>query len=279
MLSSDEQGTHYGNLQYYKNNILPNSLELLKKTKTQTKNFERIREIFKVLILRGSSTTWEMAKIPFPNDVSRLRTREKEYRRLIIGRNDRGKHYFGLLELGLIVKDGLNYSRAPANKYRLSLHGILFCINMMNLNDDELSVFADNYSHVLPKIFGKWKFLRENIGAKTNKIKILAKGVLLDGTKTSDDQNSPFFDLMSYVHTKYHRNYEKIDEDVLAEQISYWFYTSLLYSPISDKKLNINSLITILKLDKNIFQWYTNFYREAKTYYESRLLSIITISL
>ena len=133
MPSQEEQGTFYGNLQSYKYLIRPNGLEVIKNQKST--HSKKVLQLLKFLALHGSSTTWEIAKISFPNDISKLRTREKEYRRYIVGRNDRGKHYAGILELSLVVKDGLNFDRAPSNKYRLSLHGILFCLDTINFNE------------------------------------------------------------------------------------------------------------------------------------------------
>ena len=56
-------------------------------------------------MLNGTGTTWDMAKVMDPNDISKVRTREKNYRRLLIGRVDRGKSSEGILQLGLVVKD------------------------------------------------------------------------------------------------------------------------------------------------------------------------------
>jgi len=40
-------------------------------------------------MLSGTGTTWDMAKVTVLNDISKIRTREKNYRRLLIGRVDR----------------------------------------------------------------------------------------------------------------------------------------------------------------------------------------------
>ncbi len=67
-----------------------------------------VLNLLELFALQGTRTTWQLAKIQLANNISALRTREKEYRRLLVGREDRGKHYPGLLELGLVVKDGFN---------------------------------------------------------------------------------------------------------------------------------------------------------------------------
>jgi len=72
-----------------------------------------VLNLLKLSAILGSKTTWQLAKYRLPNDINALRTKEKEYRRLMVGRDDRGKHYQGLLELGLVVKDGFNLERAP----------------------------------------------------------------------------------------------------------------------------------------------------------------------
>jgi len=135
--SYKEQGTYFGNLQYYKYYILPTAQRLFGKSskKPKNKHSEMVLNLLELFALQGTSTTWQLAKIRLSNDISALRTREKEYRRLLVGREDRGKHYPGLLELGLVVKDGFNFEKAPANKYRLSLHGMLYSIDIIDFNE------------------------------------------------------------------------------------------------------------------------------------------------
>jgi len=277
--SYQEQGTYFGNLQYYKYYILPTAQRLFGKSskKPKNKHSEMVLNLLELFALQGTSTTWQLAKIRLANDISALRTREKEYRRLLVGREDRGKHYPGLLELGLVVKDGFNFEKAPANKYRLSLHGILYSINILDFNETQMDKIAESYSSVLPKIFGKWVFLKKNEPKTYNKLKGLAKGLLLDNLTTSRSLENPISELMAYLQIKYHRKYENINEEELAEQISYWFYTSLLISRPSKKK-SISKLKRILEKDHELFQWYDKFYRETKLFYENRLDSILKFS-
>jgi len=277
--SYKEQGTYFGNLQYYKYYILPTAQRLFGKSskKPKNKHSEMVLNLLELFALEGTSTTWQVAKIHLANDISALRTREKEYRRLLVGREDRGKHYPGLLELGLVVKDGFNLEKAPANKYRLSLHGMLYSIDILDFNETQMDKIAENYSSVLPKIFGKWIFLKKNEPKIYNKLKGLAKGLLLDNLTTSGSLENPINELMAYLQIKYHRKYENINEEELAEQISYWFYTSLLISRPSKRK-SISKLKEILEKDHELFQWYDKFYSEAKLFYENRLDSILKFS-
>ncbi len=236
-----------------------------------------VLNLLELFALEGTRTTWQLAKVHLANNISALRTREKEYRRLLVGREDRGRHYPGLLELGLVVKDGFNLEKAPANKYRLSLHGILYSIDILDFDETQMDKIAENYSSVLPKIFGKWTFLKKNEPKSYNKLKGLAKGLLLDNLRISGGVEDPINELMAYLQIKYHRNYENISEEELAEQISYWFYTSLLISGPSKRK-PISKLKEVLEKDQELFQWYDKFYIEAKLFYEKRLASILKFS-
>ena len=237
-----------------------------------------VLNLLNLFALQGTKTTWQLAKVRLADDISALRTKEKEYRRLLVGREDRVKHYRGLLELGLIVKDGFNLERAPANKYRLSLHGILYSIDVLDFSETQMDKIAENYSTVLPKIFGKWKFLKKIEPKTYNKLKGLAKGLLLENMPMSEDMENPVNELMSYLQIKYHRKYENISEEDLAEQISYWFYTSLLISR-PNKRKSVSKLIEIITKDSELYQWYIEYNREAKLFYEHRLNSILRFSV
>jgi len=175
----------FGNLQAYKFHIRPTAQRLfgdfsqIKKTKHQ----QNIQHLLRILMLSGTGTTWDMAKVMVLNDISRVRTREKNYRRLLIGRVDRGKSSEGILQLGLVVKDGKSFKRAPADQYRLSLHGILYCLDTLKPTNNEIDIISSKYSHILPKVFGKWDYLKSIIGKDLYNLKILAKGMLLDDQK------------------------------------------------------------------------------------------------
>ena len=50
-------------------------------------------------MLNGTGTTWDVAKVMVLNDISKVRSREKNYRRLLIRRVDRCKPSEGILQL------------------------------------------------------------------------------------------------------------------------------------------------------------------------------------
>ncbi|WKT57883.1 hypothetical protein QVH35_11435 [Candidatus Nitrosotenuis chungbukensis] len=51
-----------------------------------------MQKMLEILALHGPLTTWGMAKVVLHDEKSGIRTKEKEYRRLLKGRKDRGKH-------------------------------------------------------------------------------------------------------------------------------------------------------------------------------------------
>ena len=277
-MAESDQGTHYGNLLAYKYYMRPTAHKLYgSSSKSKIKHHENIQKLLQILLTNGICTTWEMAKIRFHNDVSAVRTKEKEYRRLLIGRIDRGKHSEGVLDLGLVVKDKNSVQKKISDQYRLSLHGILYCLDVLDLSHKDIDKMASKYANVLPKIFGKWDFLKSNIGDDVYKLQILSKGLLLDNPAMKNSFN-PIYELMSFIHIKYQRNYESISEKDLADQIAYWFYTFLLFQrPTSNKdktQNGIKRLQNIIKKDEEIQKWYLEFFKEAENYYQQRFQTI-----
>lgn len=275
-----------GNLQAYKFRIRPTATRLfgdpsqIKKTKHQ----QNIQDLLRVLMLNGTGTTWDMAKVKILSDISKVRTREKNYRRLLIGRVDRGKSSEGILQLGLVVKDGKSFKRAPADKYRLSLHGILYCLDILKPTNNEIDVLSSQYVNVLPKVFGKWNYLKSIIGKDVYNLKILAKGMLLDDEKSAEFSSFPFHELMLFLTIKYSKNLEHISEQDLADQISFWFYTSLLYNPKlhTEKRkrtLGVKKLLQIFQDDEDLAKWYVSFFNETKAFYKEglQILNLTTI--
>ena len=271
----------YGNLQAYKTYIMPNLYRILFQNNNiknpKNKHAENILYLLTILSRQGVCTTWQIAKNETSNNMEKLRTKEKEYRRLIIGRNDKKRHNIGLLELGLVVQDGFNFNRAPAAQYRLSLHGILCCIDILDLDDVEIDKIASTYSDILPKVFGKWEFLRSIVGKDIYKIKILAKGIILDSLIPLQESDFVLSELMSFVHVKYKHKLENIDETELAEQISFWFYTNLLYHSKKNKQRKLNrkelfhtKLAKVLSKDTNLKKWYDSFLIEIKNYHKTQ---------
>lgn len=280
------QNAIFGNLQAYKFHIRPTAHQLfgdfyqIKKTKHQ----QNVQHLLRILMLSGTGTTWDMAKVIVLNDISKVRTREKNYRRLLIGRVDRGKSSEGILQLGLVVKDGKSFKRAPADQYRLSLHGILYCLDILKPTNNEINILSSKYSHILPKVFGKWEYLKPIIGKDLYNLKILAKGLLLDDQKSAEFSSFPFHELMLFLTIKYSKNLQSISEHDLADQISFWFYTSLLYNPkqYQDKRkrtLGVKKLMRIFQDDEELAKWYVSFFNETKAFYKEglQILNLTTI--
>jgi len=276
----------FGNLQAYKFHIRPAAQRLFgdsSQTK-KTNHQQNVQHLLRILMQNGTGTTWDMAKVVVLNDISKVRTREKNYRRLLIGRVDRGKSSEGILQLGLVVKDGKSFKRAPADQYRLSLHGILYCIDSLKPTNNEIDILSSKYAHVLPKVFGKWNYLKSIIGKDLYNLKILAKGKLLDDQKSAEFSSFPFHELMLYLTMKYSQNLEHISEQDLADQISFWFYTSLLYNQKlhTDKRkrtLGVKKLMKIFQDDEELAKWYVSFFNETKAFYKEglQILNLTTI--
>ena len=101
----------------------------------------------------------------------------------------------------------------------------------------------------------------------------MANGLLADNPQIQVQERIPFYELMSYVHIKYKRNFEHISEEKLAEQISYWFYINLLYQTIKKNKITnigISGLNNIFEDDIELKKWFLNFFKESKKYYYER---------
>ncbi len=281
----DVRSFPYGNLQAYKMHIRPNIHQILYgdsyRKIPKNRHAENIINLLEILAINGISTTWQIAKNEIRNDMEKLRTREKEYRRLLIGRNDKKRHKVGLLELGLVVQDGINHNRGPAAQYRLSLHGILCCIDILDLNDDTIDQIATTHSNILPKVFGRWDFLKSVLDKDIYKIKILSKGIILDNLVPLQESDFSLSEIMSFVHIKYKQKFENITEGELAEEISFWFYTNLLYNSVKkvrDKTGKQESFCTtlakILNKDPNLKRWYNEFLDEVKNYNKTRYFTI-----
>jgi hypothetical protein len=278
MLNLD-QGTTYGNLHAYKLYTRPTARRLFGsysfRRKTLSKHQENVQRLLEILALNGSLTTWGMAKSHLSDNTNAVRTKEKEYRRLLVGRKDRGKKTIGVVDVGLVVKDGKNFLRGPSDLYRLSLHGLLYCLDVLDFTNKQVDTIASNYAHVLPYVFGKWEYLRSIIGNDVYRLKILASGLFLDNVKVTKISKFPIYEILTYVSVKYQNNFEYINEKDLANQISYWFYTHLLLpsKPIHKTKESHIEIRTWKKLfsdDEELKKWYYSFLDEAITFYEER---------
>ena len=272
-----QNDSSFGNLQNYKLYLRPNAHTHYgspgEKKSSLTKHQQNVQNLLKIMSKNEPKTTWELAKISIPNDISKLREREKIYRRLLIGRKDKGKFSGGVLDFGLAVKDGKSLKTGISDKYRLSLYGILYCIDVLDLSNSEIDKVAEKYSRVLPKVFGKWESIKSIIGNRAYGIKLLAEGLLADNPQIQVQHGIPFYELMSYVHIKYQRDFERIDEERLAEQISYWFYVNLLYQPVRKEEnhnIGIKKLDPIFEIEPELKKWFLIFFRESKKYFYQR---------
>ena len=282
MPSPDEQGTVYGNLQSYKMYTRPTAQRLFGKysfrRKQGPKHHENVQRMLEILALHGTLTTWGMAKTHNDN-TSSIRSKEKDYRRLLAGRTARGKHTLGLLEVGLVVKDGKSLLKGEANQYRLSLHGILYCLDVLNLTDKQVDTMASRYANVLPMIFGKWDYLKENIGKEVYRLHSLAAGLFMDNIQIAKITSFPVYELMIYLNVKYQNNFEQINEEDLANQISCWFYTTLIVPSkpsVQGKKssLEIKQWKKVINGDSDLKKSYYDFVDEAIKFYNTRFQKI-----
>ena len=251
-----------GNLMSYKTYVHPTAKRVYGHlANSDTAHKSNVQNMLRILFLEGAGTTWEMAKTRH-RKIDAIREQEKVFRRLIVGRYDRGKRSNGIFDIGLIIKEKIKTK--PYQKYRLSLHGILYYIDAFEPDQNEIDTMASKYAAVLPRVFGRWKSLKRIMRNDVYNIRLLAKGLYLNNISMASAEN-PLYELMSYIHIKYRRNYEIMREEDFAEQISYWFYTFPLYQGGTDR------LKRIISKDEQTNQWYTEFFRQATEYYERRL--------
>ncbi len=278
-MPSDSRGGTYGNLYAYKLYTRPTSRRLFGeysyRKKEIAKHHENVQRMLHVLAVNGPLTTWGMAKVELSNDISKVRVKEKQYRKLLLGRDDRGRHSPGVLDIGLVVIDGKSKLKAPANIYRLSLHGILYCLDVLDLTNKEIDKMATNYSNVLPWVFGKWDYLKSVIGDDVYRIRLLAKGRLLDNTQTTKVSKFPVYEVLTYLASKYQNYFEYIEEKDLADQLSYWYYTHLLVPSQIKRRREVSEANTWQKLfkkgvDPQLKEWYQGFLDEVIQFYEDR---------
>ena len=268
----------YGNLMSYKHYTRPEAYKQYGSSSDKTtKHKYGMQEILRILFANGACTTWSIAKLRLrTSDVSLIRAKEKEYRRLFLGRYDTKKRSGGMLDVGLVVRE----KTGPYTRYRLSLHGILYCIDVLNPSNDEIDDMVGRYAGILPKIFGRWESVKLAAGKDAYRIRVLAKGLFLNNYDVTKTQGgTPLYELMSFIHIKYSRNFESISEENLAEQISYWFYTFLQYYEgagphAAEAKKRINSVRMALLEDAELRTWYRKFFGDAMDYYKKRLYSM-----
>ena len=260
-----EEFSPHGNLMSYKIYTRPAARRIYGYTSNKrTKHQKNIQEMLQVLFVNGPGTTWDMAKTHL-RKIDSIREQEKIFRRLIVGRYDRDRYSNGAMGIGLVTKEK-NLKKNYAI-YRLSLYGILYYMDAFDPTQKEMDTMSSKYAHVLPKVFGRWEILKKEIGDYIYNIRILAKGLYLNNINMAS-ADTPLYELMSYIHIKYKRNFEMIKEEDLAEQISYWFYTFLLYRGKKDM------LKKVLNQDDSIKDWYMDFFSQSSEYYRQRLSAL-----
>lgn len=273
-----ESGTKFGNYLSYLRYTLPTAKQLFGersfRKKTLRRHQEKVQQMLESLAVNGSMTTWEMAKAQRCYDVASVRAMDKDFRRLLVGRRERGKASPGLVDIGLVLVEQKTENGNTLNSYRLSIHGILYCITTLGLSEREIDVMALKYSNVLPMLFGKWEYLKSIIGSTVYNLQILASGVALDNIRTTSISELPIFELYNYLNAKYQNYYESISENDLADQISFWFFIhSLTMYLLNDGKKGLQTWKKIFQNDKELSSWFFSFLDETVTFYQKRLNS------
>ena len=268
----------FGNLQSYLKYTRPTAKRLFGdfsfRKKNVSKHQENVQKMLEVLALNGTMTTWDMAKALQGLDLQSIRSKEKEFRRILVGRRDRGKKTAGVLDVGLVVKSGHRKKKAIANLYRLSLHGILYCLDVLEFSHKEIDKVASNYKKILPYVFGRWEYLKSILGNDVYRLKLLGGGFFMDNTQLAGISALPIYEVTSYINTKYSSQYESIKEKDLAAQISYWFFTILLIPTKISSKQDSAETVTkwkkIFENDPKLKKWYFNFVNEVVKHYHDK---------
>lgn len=276
--------TQYGNLMSYKHYTRPEAYRLYGSSspRNRTRHQNGMQEILRIMFANGACSTWEIARLRLDaNNVAKIRAKEKEYRRLFLGRYDTKQRSGGMMELGLIVREREQKKKSAYSRYRLSLHGILYCIDVLDPSNVEIDSMTQKYAGVLPKIFGRWDLLKSVAGSDAYKLRVLSKGLLLNNLDVAGE--TPLYELMTFVHVKYGKDFESISEEDLAEQISCWYYTLLLYyepagaGPLSKRaRARAEKMKEMLSHDAELLGWYKKFFRQARDHYKKRLHTIMT---
>lgn len=271
-----ESNTKFGNYLSYLRYTFPTAKQLFGEHSFRKKKLrlhqEKIQQMLESFAVNGSMTTWEMAKAQSGYDVSSIRALDKDFRRLLVGRRERGKASPGLVDIGLVIAEQKIENENTINSYRLSIHGILYCVAILELTEREIDIMASKYSKVLPMLFGKWEYLKSIIGSNVYNLQILASGVALDNIRTTSISNIPIFELYNYLNAKYQNYYESISENDLADQISLWFFIhNLTMYLLNDGKKGLQTWKKIFQNDKELSFWFFSFVDETITFYKKRL--------
>ncbi len=273
---SDPPGTGaiYGNLSSYKHCTRPAAHRLYGGyAGPRTIHQQSMHDILHALFVNGACTTWEAAKITLRSKgMTQVRAKEKEYRRLFAGRHDARRHTGGMLDTGLVVREG----DEGHSRYRLSIHGMLYCMDVMSPSGGEMDRVAAAYAGIVPRVFGRMDTLKGALGDSAyTPLKVLAKGILLDGQGGGD--SAPLHEIMLFLGARYHRWYESISESELAEQLSYWYYTFLLCRTpegARDAGDRRRSVLDAMRSDGELSEWYGKFLAEAVSHYKGGLRAV-----
>jgi len=81
--------------------------------------------------------------------------------------------------------------------------------------------------------------------------------------------------LATFLNVKYQNKFEQINEEDLADQISYWFYTNLLIpSKRGNSKDQLKHWKKLFDNDFNLKKWYYKFVDETILFYTNRFKQI-----
>jgi len=266
-----------GNIQAFRNLVLPVSEELFgsRFSTSLSKHKQYVQEMLKLLSLNGSMTTWELAKSSIILDLDSMRSRDKVFRRLILGRTDRGKSNPGVLDIGLVTTT--NSIPNSSNKYRLSAHGLLYCLAVLDLSDDEINRIVSNYSDIFPKIFAKWSLINSYFKNSIELLKKIGDTYVYENRHLTKFTSFPFVEINDYIHTKYVNFYESISESDFADEVSYWFFTNLPIEYVLTGK-NTHKLLEnwtcLFEEDLDLKNWYYSFLLEMKNFYLVRFAKL-----
>lgn len=260
----------FGNIQAFRNLVFPVSEELFgsRSSTSLSKHKQYVQEMLKLLSLHGSMTTWDLAKNSIILDLDSMRSRDKVFRRLLLGRTDRGKSSPGVLDIGLVTST--NSVSMPSNKYRLSAHGLLYCLAVLDLSNDEIDRIVSNYSDIFPKIFGKWHLINSYFKNSIDLLKEIGNAHVYENRHLVKFTDFPFVEINDYIHTKYVDFYESISESDFADAVSYWFFTNLpIVYLLSGKNTNelLENWMCLFEEDLDLKHWYYSFLLEMKNFY------------
>ena len=266
-----------GNLQSYKFYLRP---AIIKKCgsitdENITEHQKMIQRTLQFLALNNLSSTWDIAKKLNSYDLLSPKSREKEYRRLFVGRTSGTRFLPGLLNSGLVTSKEDVYKNRKVTKYGLSIYGILFCMDGLKFSDSQIDQMLTNYKDLIPKIFGRWSDIKNEFGKKAYCLRILSKGILFDFGGLEDQMYTPLYELMNYLNIKYRKNFDYIPDPDLAEQISYWFYSYLLFYVKNDQKHFDFKWFNDHKLQK----WFFQFGYDAKEYFFKRVKKLTVFDM